>query len=446
MRDFLRTAAALLCLLVVAGHGFAGGQTEAAGTSSALADVDPSGATVTYWYQHAGSREEALQPMIQRFNDTNEWGITVNGEYQGGYRDIYNKMITGIAGGSTPELVVAYQNQAAAYQVSDALVDLGPYVADPTWGYTEEELGDFFEGFIQQDVSAQFDGMRLGWPPNRSIEVLYYNADWLESLGISSPPSTWDAFFDAVEKATTSTSNDRYGYAVSTDASNVFAQVISRGGTITKDDGSGYVFTSDEMRDSMAFMKEIYDMGYGRKIAERYGDQTDFANRKVLFTMSSTSGLPYYEQAVAESDQGEFEWTVAPIPHTTSKPALDIYGASVSIPKSTPEQQLAAWLFLKWMSEPEQQAEWVRASNYFPVRKSTAENLDDYFQENPKYEDAFDLLMTADLKAEPPFAGYDEVRDAVSAAFNAILDGADIEETLQELEVEANEIHEDASP
>ncbi len=431
-----------LVLVLFAGFGFASATGESGTTKGIGKDVDPSGAVVTYWFQHSGNREEALQEMIKEFNETNEWGITVKGEYQGGYDDVYNKMITAIAGGALPNLVVAYQNQAAAYQVSGALADMTPYVKDKKWGLGDE-INDYFEGFLNQDISSQFGGMRLGFPPNRSLEVLYHNADWLKDTGFAKAPENWDQFYEAVKKAT---SGGRYGYAIRTDASNVYAMIISRGGEIAKKDGSGYNFNTKQFKDSMRFMKKVYDDGYAKKIAESYGDQTDFANRTVLFTMGSTSGLPYYDRAVKGSEKGEFNWSVAAIPHTTAQPVLDIYGASVSIPKSTPEKQLAAWLFVKWFTQPEQQAKWVEISTYFPVRKSTANNLGGYFAKNPKFKDAFELLNSATLKAEPPFSGYDEVRDAVSAAFNAILDGADIEQTAKELEEEANKIHKEAAP
>jgi multiple sugar transport system substrate-binding protein/sn-glycerol 3-phosphate transport system substrate-binding protein len=275
--------------------------------------------------------------------------------------------------------------------------------------------------------------------------VLYYNKDWLSAVGLSEPPKDWKAFYEACRLAT-DPAKGTAGYAISTDASNVFAQVISRGGDVAKPDGSGYQYNTPEMKASMEFMQKLFKDGYAKKIAERYGDQTDFGNRAIMFTMSSTSGLPFYERAVAGSDKGAFDWSVAAIPHETRKPVLDVYGASVSVPKSTPEKQLAAWIFIKWMSEPKQQAEWVEASNYFPVRNSTLSELGPFIEKNPKFGDAFRLLQTSDTKAEPPYAGYDEVRDAVTAAFNAILDGADVTKTIAELDEEANKIHQEASP
>jgi multiple sugar transport system substrate-binding protein len=414
------------------------------GEESVLQDVDPTGVEITYWHQFTRFQQETLEALVEEFNNTNQWNIRVTPEFGGRYDDLYNKMVTAIAAGSVPDLVAAYQNEAAAYQASGALVDINDYIDDPQWGLGEER-SDYFEGFLQQDVNAQFGGARLGFPPNRSLELLYYNSDWLEQMGFGGPPKNWDEFYEMCEKATNPAEN-QYGYAVNTGASNVFAQVISRGGEVAKADGSGYTYDTRQMKDSMAFMKKLYEAGFSRKIAERYGEQNDFANWKVLFTMSSTAGLPYYAGSVEKGEEGPFDWSVTAVPHTTSKPALDIYGASVSIPRSTPQRQLAAWLLVKYLTQPGPQAKWVEVTNYFPVRKSTAAQLGDYLSKNPNYKIAYDLLLGSDIKAEPPFAGYSEVRDAVEAAFNKILDGADIDATLRELDEEANEIHREAAP
>ncbi|GAG16989.1 unnamed protein product, partial [marine sediment metagenome] len=263
--------------------------------------VDPSGQTVMYWHQHTREREEGLAAMVERFNATNEWGITVNAEHAGSYDDIQNRMVTAIAGGQLPDLVVAYQNQSALYEEAGALTDLTEYVSHPVWGV--DDPSDFFEGFFNQDVNAQFDNRRLGFPPKRSIELMYYNLTWLEELGYDGPPETWEEFAEICEAAT-DTEAGTYGYAISTDASRFFAMVISRGGEIAKADGSGYQFESAEAKAAMNFMVDLYEKGYARKIAERYGDQTDFGNRKVLFTIGSSSGLPYYGQAVDEGEAG----------------------------------------------------------------------------------------------------------------------------------------------
>ncbi len=408
----------------------------------AFGQADPTGAVITYWYQHSQDREKALQGMIARFNQTNQWHITVKGEYAGSYPEIFNKMSAGIAGGVTPDLVVAYQNQADAYRQAGAIVNLDPYAADPKYGFTAAELKDFFADFLASDVNPRFNE-RLGWPPNRSLEVMYYNADWLKALGYKEPPKTWAEFAEACRKAADA-SKGTVGYEVKTDASEVFAQVITRGGAFTTPDGKAYRLDTPELKTTLKYMQDLYKAGAVHKVAERFGDQTDFANGKVLFVFDSTAGLPYYAKGVKGSAK-PFTWGVAALPHDGAKPVSDVYGASVSIVKSTPARQQAAWLFLKWMSEPAQQAEWVRVSNYFPVRRSTAAGLADYLKANPVFAQAWELLNNGVERSEPGLPGYEQVRDAVTAAYQQVIDGADIGQTVAALQKKADKALKDGS-
>jgi multiple sugar transport system substrate-binding protein/sn-glycerol 3-phosphate transport system substrate-binding protein len=268
------------------------------------------------------------------------------------------------------------------------------------------------------------------------MEVLYYNADWLKALGFSAPPKNWAEFAEACRKAS-DPAKGTVGYEVGTDASRVFAQVISRGGSFVSSDGLTYKLDTPEMKAVLQYLQQLYKTGAARKIAEKYGDQADFANGKALFTMDSSSGASFYARAVKASPRGSFHWGIAAIPHETSEAVLDIYGASVSVVKSTPQKQLAAWLFLRWMSEPKQQSAWVRVSDYYPVRRSVANQLDDYIKTNPQFGQGFELLKNSRQQGEPTFPGYEQVRDAITTAVNAVLDGADPAATAAELQKKA---------
>ena len=411
--------------------------------AGAYEEVDPSGQTVLWWHQHTRERQEGLNQMVEEFNNSNEWGIEVIAEYAGGYSEIYDKMIAAIAAGDPtlmPNLTVGYANQVAKYQLSDALVDMDQFVESPVWGLSEEEVADFPVGIFEADVSPVFgDGhFRMAYPPNRSMEVLYYNLDWLNELGYDGPPETW-AEFKEMACAATDADAGTVGYEISTDASRFASMVFSRHGTYFEEDGSAFTFTNDTVVETMTYIKELFDEGCAILIAERYGDQTDFGNYKTLFTIGSSSGLPYYASAVEAGEQGEFQWGVAALPYMDGgdEPVMNLYGASVAIPKTTPEQELAAWLFVKWFTEPEQNVRWGKISNYFPVRKSAADLMGDYFEANPTYKQAFDLLPYSTYEAQW-CACYEDVRRLMSDSYSAILDGADIAETLAQLEADAN--------
>ncbi|GIV79376.1 ABC transporter substrate-binding protein [Litorilinea aerophila] len=418
---------------------------EGAGEATAEVDwenVDPSGQTVTFWYQHTQEREEALQQIIADFNETNEWGITVVGEYQGGYGDIFNKMLNVLNTSEAPNLVVAYQNQAATYQLANGLIDMNPLVNSPKWGLSEEEQADFFPGFFNSDIFPSFGNQRLGFPPNRSMEVMYYNLDWLQELGFDGPPQTPEEFKEAacraVEQPFSKGVGDApsMGYQLSVDASRFASWTFAFGGDIFDYENNRFTYDSEAAQAAMTFLQGLFNEGCATLVAEQYGDQTDFGNGRLLFTVGSSSGLPFYRSVVDEGAQ--FNWSVGPLPHTTPDPVMNIYGASVSIPRTTHEQELAAWLFVKYYTSPEVQATWAKASNYFPVRQSVAESMADYFEAEPAYKAAFDLLPYG--VSEPPVPGYDFVRDMIEQKMAAIMDGADVAATLAEANEEANAI------
>ncbi len=418
-------------------------ETEApAAPTDPWADVDPSGQTVIFWHQHTRDRETALQEIVADFNASNEYGITVVAEYQGGYSDIFNKMLGVLNTPDAPHLVVAYQNQAATYQLVDGLVDMTSMVNSPKWGLSEADQADFFPGFFTQDVFPTYGNARLGWPPNRSMEVLYYNADWLAELGYDGPPTTPEEFKEMACKAAEqpfsgAVVEGSIGYELSVDASRFASFTFAFGGDIFDYNTSEYTYDSDAAVAAMTFLQGMFNDGCASIVTESYGDQTDFGTGKLLFAVGSSSGLPFYRSAV-EAGGANFEWSVAAIPHTTAEPVMNIYGASVSMPVSTPEAELASWLFLKYYTDPDVQARWAEVSQYFPVRESVANGLADYFASDPAYKTAFDMLKYGYY--EPPVPGYDFVRVKVGEAMAAIANGDDVASTLAALDVESDDI------
>ena len=415
-------------------------------------NVDPTGQTVTFWHQHTRERETALQKIVSEFNASNPYGITVVAEYQGGYSDIYQKMLALLGTSDTPNIVVAYQNQAATYQLTGGLVDMNPLVNSAKWGISAADQADFFPGFWNSDIFPSFDNERLGLAPNRSMEMLYYNADWLKELraagkiDFDGPPATPDQFKAAACAATSSpfskatVSGAPIGYELAVDASRFASFTFAFGGDVYDSTTNRYTLDSDAAIAAMTWLQGMFADGCAQMVSEAYGDQTDFGNGRLLFAVSSSSGLPFYQEAT-KSGAG-FDWSVAAIPHTTPEPVMNIYGASVSLPSGhSPESTLAAWLFLEYYTGTKAQTEWAIASQYFPVRQSVAAGLTDFFNSLPPYKTAFDLLPYG--ISEPNVPGYDPVRESITAEMSAIADGADVAETLHVLNGEANLILDD---
>lgn len=411
----------------------------AAAAEGALAGVDPSGQSIVWWHNHSGSREEGLKGLVDEFNQSNPCKITLEAQNQGSYDEIRDKVNASISAGEQPAaLLVGYQNDQAFYQLNDALVDLNTYVDDPTWGFTAEEKADFYASFFNQSVHVAFDNQRLGFPPNRSMEVLYYNATWLKELGYDAPPATPEQFKEMACKAAADGSK---GYLLRDDASAMAAWTYAFGGDILSEDGTSYVLNSQATIDAMTLIKSMYDEKCANFLDDPKGfPNSEFAARKAIFAQGSSSGLPFYagdvKKAAEEGGKTADEWGVAAIPHTTADPRQNVYGGDVMITVTTPEQQLAAWVFIKWFTSPEIQAKWDQLSGYFPTRASTSEFLGDYLKENIQWAQAVEMLPFSYY--EPQLISYTGVRDGMTKAFNEILQGADIKATLDALTEEAN--------
>jgi len=403
----------------------------------ALSKVDPTRQEIVFWHVSTTTNYDILTAMIEEFNETNEWSITVREEYAGYYGDIFKKIRAAIEAKELPDLAMAYQNQTAAYAKAGAVVPLDDYVNSERYGLTAADQLDIFPSFLAADRLPEFGGQLMSFPPARSAELMYYNVDWLKRLGHDGPPETWEEFKEMCLEATNPDAGTA-GYAISPSASTFAGWVWSRGGEIITADGKTATFSNDQAVEALTLLQELINAGAAHQIAERYGDQTDFANQKVLFTFGSTAGLPHYKLAIEKGANGPFEWSVAPFPHSTKDPVVDVYGPSWTVFATTPERQLASWLFIRWFTQPKNTARWAMATGYFPARQSSIDlpEMRQVLEANPVYAKAFGFLKYG--KVEPGVSGWSKIRGIVVNAVVAAIHGADPKATLDRAVGEAN--------
>lgn len=403
--------------------------------------------TITFWHAQSGSQEEEIKNLIAEFEQEYP-NITVEPVLQGGYGDLRQATLAAIAAGDPPDLAIAYGNMVSEYYKEDVVVDLDPYVNSEKYGLTEADFDDIYPAFIQGDRYPQFGGQMLSFPPARSVVLLYYNQDWLTELGYDGPPETWADFKEMACAATEDTDGDgepdKWGYAYRPEASQVVNWIFSEGGDLLGPDGKTVVF-KDEVTDFLTFLQDVFQSGCAYEVAEAFGDQSDFAVGKALFAFSSIAGLPYYDAAVKDEATGEprFDWSVTPMPvkEAGMTPTLNMYGPSITVFQSTPEKQLASWLFIKWWSDTEQTAQWATTTNYFPVRRSAAESeaMQTYFEDDPRYAKAFSFLQDDNIKTEPNNAAWNAVRDMMANAETGVINGTQTpEEAAADLVEQAN--------
>lgn len=405
--------------------------------------VDPSGQTVQFWHVWGtGSTGEGMQALVDEFNATNEWGITVEAVDQGAYRDLEDAMNAAIQSGDVPNAVVGYTNALDTWYSVDVIADMNSYIADPDWGLTEDDVADFFTPAWESGIST--DGARVGFPHGQSANTIFYNYTWAEELGFPSPPSTLEELKEQACAAAAANAGDADpdndgtgGLVLYASASNVASFVFGVGSDFTNADGTGYDFTKPEIQEVAEFLKDIWDEDCAFP-TESYPNP-EFATRKALMTMSSSAGLPYQVGAFeAEDAYGDDVWGMIAFPGVGDG-AVNAFAQNSAVVKSNPEQELASWLFLKWFTSPETMAKWIEASGYHPTRASTVGLLGDYIEANPLWSVGIDLAPLG--AAEPGWSSWGTVRRDVQDTFSAILQGEveDIPGLLEELNAAAAE-------
>lgn len=403
-----------------------------------ISRLDPSGSEVILWHSLTGPAADTLDQLVDEFNSTNPWRIVVVPHYQGVYPTLRNRLNDAISRGGLPDLVTLYPYHAADHVQHGAAVMLDPYLNHPRWGLNEADRADIFPVFLNSDRNPQLGGQWMSFPMERSAMVLYYNADWLKSLGYQSAPLTWPAFKEMCQRASVDSNRDgqpeTYGYAMVADAWTFSALVLSRGGRLVSEDAKTTQFSLNEggvralniLRDTFPFRQAYIAQG-------QTWDRIDFANGKTLFTIAPSSELPAYKSAV---DQGRlFRWGIVPLPHNTPDPVALFVGPSWTVLKTTPQRQLAAWLFVRWFGGVSQTRRWAEATTTLPLRKSAAQAMLDQ-DPDPNIEIVLNLLPFG--QSEPAVPGWEPARQVLADTLRAVAGGQAPPAALEKAEAQVN--------
>jgi len=401
------------------------------------AGVNPTGAQIVFWHTYNGEQEAWLQKAVEEFNGTNPYHIRVSLQRMDSFADILNQLLPLANTPEAPDVILAYQAQAAVLQLHNALLDVNSLLSSPRWGFSAEERADFFPAFLEQDVYPIYDGQRLGFPWLRYLYLIFTNTAWLNELGYSRPPRTPDQFREAACKAAVTPysraqeAGGGSGYTFAVDGSTFAGWVFAFGGRLFDASSRRYSFDQPEAVQAMTFLQMLVKDGCARFEEQPANILADLTAGKALFISAPSLVL---RRLIA----GEMAIKMAPFPHTTAEPIVNTLGASLSIPRTTPQRELAAWLFIKFLTAPDLNLQWAQISSGLPVRIDAADQ-----EAGALGDDLLEGGLTnwmGNASSEPSTPDYDLVREQVHNAMLAILQGEDVAVTLEGLNRDANEL------
>lgn len=412
-----------------------------------FSSIDTNGTTVTFWHSMGGVNGEAMDYLVNKFNEENEDGITVEAVYQGEYDDTINKLKSAQIGNMGADLVQIY--------------DLGTrFMIDSGWVIPMQEMIDA-DGYdlsqIEPNVAAYYttdDGKMYSMPFNSSTPILYYNKDMFEAAGITEAPTSLPQIAEIgdalMEKggAQEVLAISIYGW--------YFEQFLCKQGLPMVDNGNGRTGAATKVEfDSnggglniVQAWKDLYDQGYAPNVGRSGSDSatTDFTSGKAAMMLGSTASL----KQVLEDSGNNFEVGTAYYPAVSDEDqgGVSIGGASLWALNNNDEKQAAAtWKFIKFLISPESQAYWNAQTGYFPI--VTAAQEEQVFKGNiaqyPQFQTALDQLHDS----APEYAGallsvFPESRQIVETQIENMLNGkVTPEEAVSNMADEINETIED---
>lgn len=361
-----------------------------------------------------GPLTEVMDKLVDRYEDTHE-NVTVEAVYSGTYGDTMTKARAQFKANQPPDLLIA--SSVELFNLRDA--DMIESIDDVLAGTDLSWIDDFYPALM---ANSQFDGKTWGIPFQRSTIVQYYNKDAFVAAGLDpeKPPATWEELESdalAISKAGAAT----YGLQIPSDAFGdwLFAALAWQNGiSMVSDDGTEAYLNDPK---TVAALQYWVDLGKAGAVPEGNvawaTTPKDFIEGKTAMMWTTTGNLTNVK------NQASFDFGVSPLPaHVQAGSPTG--GANLYVFKTGDERkQKAAAEFIKWMSAPEQSAEWSIATGYIATTPAAYEtpNMKDYVASFPPALVARDQL--ADFTRALGWHGNSQVNVAVADAVQAALGG-----------------------
>lgn len=352
--------------------------------------------TINFWHYYKGSQLKILEEQINTFNSEvgSKEGIIVEATSMRSANEIYDLLITSVnnepGAPELPSIAMAYPDAAVTFNNMDILSSYNSY-------FTKEELGMYLDDFLKEGMITDTDDVFV-FPISKSSEVLYINytaykefiddynkqnaddklsEDMLETFGGILKASK--AYYEWTDSKTPDILNDGKAlYGLDSTGNFAIASFNQMGDSFFSPvDGKMTIGTRSDT------FKLIWDYYYvpmvtGYFAAYSFYRAEDAQTGDILMYTGSTGGASFFPTTVTYNDntQQDIELKVMPYPvHKGGTPSAVLQGAGLMLVKSNAREEMAAATFVKWLTSPKNNTDFVLGSGYLPVTKEAFDTI-----------------------------------------------------------------------
>ena len=404
-------------------------------TARAQAPVD-----ISFYYPVAvgGPITKIIDKFASDFEKENP-GIKVHPIYSGTYQDSITKALTAVKSNDAPAMSVLLSTDMFTLIDEDAIVPWDPLIKtaeDKAW------LQGFYPAFME---NSQTGGKTWGIPFQRSTIVLYYNKEMFKEAGLDPghPPETWKEMAEYAQKLTKRDASGKVTqWGVQIPASGfpywLFQGLTTENGVqLMNAAGTETYYDKPAVIEAVQYWVDLTSKykAHPEGIVEWGTTPKDFFERKVAMMWTTTGNLTNVRS------NAKFDFGVAMLPANKRRGSPTGGGNFYLFKQAKPEQQAAAFKFVKWITSPARAAQWGIDTGYVAVRPDAWETpeMKKYVAEFPPAAVARDQLQFA--VAELSTHDNQRVTKALNDGLQAALTGSKTpEQAMKDAQREADRL------
>lgn len=363
--------------------------------------------TLTFWNGFTSTDGEVLQQIVDDFNASNEWNITIEMDVMP-WATFNEKLPAAIAAGNAPDFVLCSSGYYAPYVEAGSFQDVSDFYELP-----EVNADDFDKNVVDL---LYYDDLCVGVPMQMVSHYFYWDKDLYEAAGLDpeSPPETFEELVENA-KLLTDKSKNQYGFCVSVN-NNVTAQytMYAYGGGYVNEDETEAVFNSEENVKAFETLKTLYECSPKDSDDNTYisGQLAQFINGPWIINGLRENEINYGVKAVPACTGVEQDAAVIPV--------------GFSIPKTTSEEHKElVYKFVNYWNTEEICTKWTKECGTPAYLLSAQAN----FADDPQTLALSEPLSYGHIECK--LNGVNTIStDGLYPAMEEIFAGADIKTTL----------------
>ncbi|MDO4522741.1 MAG: extracellular solute-binding protein [Eubacteriales bacterium] len=386
--------------------------------------------TISFWNSFTGADGDMLVELVDKFNEENEDGITVDMDISA---DFNSQLSTAFAAETGPTMILS----SSAYRFT-----YGDYLQDVSDVFDKTTLDK--SDFIQSYLDYCSDGDKTFFVPFQVVGYyMYWNKDLFEAAGLDpeTPPTTWEEWESMAEQLKDESKNV-YGSGISYDYAYQIAHIMQRfGGLAVTKDGDAW---KANFADNEGYT-EFLNM-YKTLIDDQANPvEADTDSMMSAGQVGMTVGGPW---VTAGLDTAGVNYGIGLIPQGAAGDmnSVEVLGFAVTTTASE-EEKAAAYKFIEWWNTADEEGsspalEWSLANGFPAYTYSVQENEE--YQASPKLSamSAANPDAPTDFIVDSNFAGINSIiSDVIPEMINSVaFDSASVEEALNTAQEKADEI------